>query len=194
MENVYVELQNELYSTLDRVQTSSSGRFSFTVSRQGNYVVKVLASNTNYLDAAEPVEIITGVNARGSDSVYLDIYLKFDKRKINTGVTGIAESVFVQEVPDEARKLYKSGVRDIGKNDTKGFDEIEQALKIFPNYYDALNTIGRGYVQRKEYQKSFPYLIKSIDINQRSYSSFYALAYAAYKLNFLPEATEAARA
>lgn len=194
VENVYVELQNELYSTLDRVQTSSSGRFSFTVSRQGNYVVKVLASNTNYLDAAEPVEIITGVNARGSDSVYLDIYLKFDKRKINTGVTGIAESVFVQEVPDEARKLYKSGVRDIGKNDTKGFDEIEQALKIFPNYYDALNTIGREYVQRKEYQKSFPYLIKSIDINQRSYSSFYALAYAAYKLNFLPEASEAARA
>lgn len=194
VENVYVELQNEIYSTLDRVQTSSSGRFSFIVAHQGNYIVKVLANGTNYLDVAEPVEIITGPSPGSSDSVYLDIYLKFDKRRINVGITGITEAVFVQEVPDEARKLYKNGVKNINNNDIKGFDEIEQALKIFPDYYDALNTLGREYVQRKEYQKSFSYLIKSIDINQRSYSSFYALAYAAYKLNHLPEATKAARA
>ncbi len=194
VENVYVELQNELYSTLDRVQTSSSGRFSFIVARQGNYVIKVLANGTNYLDTAEPVEIITGPNSGSSDSVYLDIYLKYDKNKTNIGITGITEAIFVQNVPEEARKLYKNGIKDIDKNNSKGLAQIEQALEIFPNYYDALNTLGREYVQRKEYEKSFPYLVKSIDINQRSYSSFYALAYAAYQLNYLPEATEAARA
>lgn len=194
--DVYVELQNELGSTLSRIRTDSTGRFSFFVGSQGNYIVKVLASGTNYLDASESVELIT--NSIGgittSDSVYLDIYLKFDKRKINSGLSGITEAIFVQEVPDEARKLYKNGVKNLSENNLKGFDELEQALKIFPNYYDALNKIGREYVERKEYQKSLQYLIKSIDINQRSYSSFYALAYAAYKLNHLPEAIEAARA
>ncbi|HYP51853.1 MAG TPA: carboxypeptidase-like regulatory domain-containing protein, partial [Pyrinomonadaceae bacterium] len=163
--DVYVELQTENYSTLNRVRTNSSGRFSFTVARQGNYNVKVLASGTNYLDALEPVEIVN-MTPTASDNVYLDIYLKFDKRNVESGVSGITEAVFVQEVPEEARKLYKSGVKSLGDNDDKGFDEIERALKIFPDYYEALNTIGREYVQRKEYRKSLPYLIKSIDTNQ----------------------------
>lgn len=191
--DVYVELQTENYSTISRVRTNSSGRFSFTVTRQGNYNVKVLASGTNYLDALEPVEIVT-MTSTASDNVYLDIYLKFDKRKVDSGVSGITEAVFVQEVPEEARKLYKSGVKSLSENDNKGFDEIERALKIFPDYYEALNTIGREYVQRKEYRKSLPYLIKSIDTNQRSFSSFYALAYACYQLNHRREALEAARA
>ena len=194
--DVYVELQNELGSSLSRLRTDSTGRFSFTVSQQGNFIVKVLASGTDYLDAAEAVEIVAGNagNSLANDSAYLDIYLKFDKRKINTGVASITEAVFVQEVPEEARKLYKNGIKDINKNDLKGFEEIVQALKIFPDYYDALNTLGRQYVQRKEYQKSLEYLIRSIDINQRSFSSFYALGYACYQLNHKPEALEATRA
>jgi len=194
--DVYVELQNENYSTLQRIRTTSSGRFSFTVSRQGNFNVKVLASGTNYQDATEYVELVANTigGVPTSDTAYIDIYLKFDKRKINTGISGITEAVFVQEVPEEARRLYKNGLKDIGNNTDKGFGEIEQALGVFPNYFDALNTLGREYVQRKEYQKSLTYLIKSIDINQRSYSSFYALAYACYKLDHRPEALEAARA
>ena len=191
--DVYVELHNELYSTLGRVRTTSSGRFSFQVAKQGNYVVKVLTSDTDYLEVSEVVEIVN-VTAYSSDSQYVEIHLEYDKRKFNSGLSGITEAVFVQDVPDEARNLYKNGVKDIGKNDTKGFDKIDQALKIFPDYYDALNTLGRTYVGRKEYQKSLPYLIKSIDVNQRSYSSFYSLAYACYQLNHRPEALEAARA
>jgi len=123
----------------------------------------------------------------------LDIYLKIDKRKFNSGFNGISEVVFVQEVPEEARRLYKKGLKDINDG-SKGFDEIEQALRVFPEYFDALNTLGCEYVARKEYQKSLAYLIRSIDVNQRSFSSFYALAYACYELNHRPEALEAARA
>jgi len=191
--DVYVELQNELYSTLSRIRTTSSGRFSFIVAKQGNYIIRVLASGTNYLDASEPVELVD-LTQFGSTAVNVDVYLKFDKRKMNMGLTGVTEAVFVQEIPDEARKLYKDGAKEIGNNKPAGFDKIEAALKIFPSYFDALNILGREYVQRKEYEKSLPYLIKSIDVNQRSYSSFYALAYACYQLNHRPEGLEAARA
>ncbi len=194
--DVYVELQNELGSSLSRVRTDSTGRFSFIVVNQGNYIVKVLASGTNYLETSESVEINAGsiAGVATSDNRYLDIYLKFDKQKTNRDIPAVTEVLFVQEVPDEARKLYKNGVKDIGNKNNRGFEELEQALKIFPDYYDVLNKLGRVYVERKEYQKSLEYLIRSIDINQRSYSSFYALSYAAYKLNHLPEAIEAARA
>src|ERR1700730_7152786 len=189
--DVYVELQNENYSTVSRVRTDSTGRFSFFGVSSGHYNIKVLTSGTDYLEYSEGLDLVNVVRG-GSDEVYLDIYLKFNKSKTNSGLGTITEVVFVQEVPEEARKLYKQGVKDINDGD-KGFNEIEQALKVFPDYYDALNTLGREYVGRKEYQKSLAYLIRSIDVNQRSFSSFYALAYACYQLNHRPEALEAAR-
>jgi len=191
MSDIYVELQNENYSTVSRTRTDFTGRFSFNGYPSGHYNIKVLTSGTNYLEHIEGVDVISVVQG-GSDAVYLDIYLKIDKRKVNLGFSGITDVVFVQEVPEEARKLYKKGVKDINDGD-KGFNEIEQSLKIFPQYYDALNTLGREYVARKEYQKSLEYLVRSIDINQRSFSSFYALAYACYQLNHRPEALEAAK-
>jgi tetratricopeptide (TPR) repeat protein len=190
--DVYVELQNENYSSISRMRTDSTGRFSFTGVSGGHYNIKVLTSGTNYQEYTEGFDIVNVVRG-SSDSVYLDIYLKFDKRKFKSGAATITEAVFVQEVPEEARKLYKKGLKDINDGE-KGFAEIEQALKIFPDYYDALNTMGCEYVARKEYQKAVPYLIRSIDINRRSFSSFYALAYAAYELNQRQEALQAVRA
>jgi tetratricopeptide (TPR) repeat protein len=191
--DVYVELQNEMYMSLNRMRTTGSGRFSFTVANPGNYYVKVLASGTNFMDAMEPVEIVN-LSARSSDYQNVDIYLKYDKRKIDTGGLGITEAVFVQEIPPEAKKLYEAGHKDLLSGRDTGFVTIDEALTIYPSYFDALNFVGRQYVQRKEYQKSLAYLIKAIDVNQRSFSSFYALAYACYELNQKPEATEAARA
>jgi len=190
--DVYVELENENYSTISKVRTDSTGRFSFIGVPGGHYNIKVLTTGTNYLEYTEGIDLVNVVRG-GSDSVYLDVYLKIDKRKLNSGLNGITEVVFVQAVPEEARKLYKKGVKDINDGE-KGFDEIKEALKVFPEYYDALNTLGCEYVARKAYQKSLEYLIRSIDVNQRSFSSFYALAYACYQLNHRPEGLEAARA
>jgi tetratricopeptide (TPR) repeat protein len=190
--DLYVELQNENYFAVARARTDSSGRFTFNGYSDGHYNVKVLTSGTDYLEYTESIELVSVVRG-ASDSVYLDIYLKFDKRKVNSGLGEITEAIFVQDVPEEARKLYKKGVKDLHEKGDLGFNEIEAALKILPTYFDALNILGREYVARKEYEKSLAYLIRAIDVNQRSFSSFYALAYACYELNHRPEALEAAR-
>ncbi|HEY3038985.1 MAG TPA: carboxypeptidase regulatory-like domain-containing protein [Pyrinomonadaceae bacterium] len=190
--DLYVELQNENYFAVARTRTDSSGRFSFSGVSFGRYNVKVLTSGTNYLEYTESVDLVNVLRGAG-DTVYLEIYLKFDKRKINSGLSEITEAIFVQDVPEEARKLYKKGVKDLHEKGDTGFTEIEEALKIFPTYFDALNSLGCEYVARKEYEKSLAYLIRAIDVNQRSFSSFYALAYACYQLNHRPEALEAAR-
>jgi len=190
--DLYVELQDEDYLAIARVRTDSAGRFTFNGPSGGRYNIKVLTSGTNYLEYTESVQIISVVRG-ASDTVYLDIYLKFDKRKVNSNAAEITEVVFVQDVPDEARKLYKKGVKDLHEKGNLGFSELEEAVKIFPTYFDALNTLGREYVAIKEYEKSLVFLIRSIDVNQRSFSSFYALAYACYQLNHRPEALEASR-
>ena len=191
--DMYVELQNENYLTISRSRTDSTGRFSFIGYPAGHYNVRVITTSTNYAEYSEGLDLVNVVRG-GSDAVYLDIVLKVDQRKVRPGLGPITGSVFAQDVPEEARRLYKQGVRDIYEPDGKGLKEIDEALKIFPDYYDALDTLGREYVARSEYQRALPYLIKSIDVNQRSFSSFYALAYACYELNHRPEALQAAHA
>ncbi|HEY8560387.1 MAG TPA: tetratricopeptide repeat protein [Pyrinomonadaceae bacterium] len=195
--DIYVELLNDSFSSAGRIRTGSSGRFSFTGIPAARYTVKVLTSGSVYSEYSENIDLVTFTSRQSglssSDAVYLDIYLKYDKRKANIGVGGTTGAVFVQQVPDEARRLFQQGVKELNEKNDTGFERIEEALKIFPDYFDALNTLGREYTERKEYQKALPFLVKSIGINQRSFSSFYALAYSLYKLNHRAEALEAAR-
>jgi len=190
--DLYVELQNENYFAIARTRTDSAGRFSFNGVSFGRFNVRVMTSGTNYIEVTESVDLVNVMRGAG-DSVYLEIYLKFDKNKVNSGLAEITDAIFVQDVPEEARKLYRKGLKDLEKGDV-GFNEIEGALNIFPTYFDALNTLGTHYVSKKEYQKSLAYLIRAVDVNQRSFSTYYALAYACYELDHRPEALEAARA
>lgn len=194
---IEVELMNELFQTLRRQRTDSAGRAVFSGLSSGNFKVKVLSLGTNYLEQTQDATIINFVRdgrVSGSDNVYLDFHMRLDKRKINTNSNEITESIFVQEVPEEARKFYKKGISQLDKNQDSGLIEIENSIKVFPNYYDALDRLGTEYVQRKKYQDAVPYLIKAIDINQRSFSSFYALGIASFNLGQLREASEAFRA
>jgi Tfp pilus assembly protein PilF len=193
--DLWVELQNEFNITYGRIRTGATGRFTFSGIRPGHYVIRVYTTGTNFQEQTQEVDVVNVVQ-NASDVVYQDITLRYKKEMGATGIAQMTEAVFVQDnIPQEAVRLYRSGVKELsGKDPKKGQDDLDQAIKIFPNYYDALNALGCNYVQTQEYAKSFPYLIRAIDINQRSFSSFYSLAYAAYKLNQLPEASEAARA
>lgn len=190
--NINVELINANFSTVSR-QRITNGRFMFSGIAPGSYKVKVLTLGTNFLEQEEDVQLLAMLR-NGSDQVFIEIYLKFDPRKVTLGSGGVPEEVFAQEIPQQARKHYQKGLEQLADKKDKGLTELEKAIQIFPNYFDALNRLGTEYVQRKEYLKAFPHLIKAIDINQRSFSSFYALGYAAYRINHLPEAMEATRA
>lgn len=190
---INVELINGNYSTIAR-QRISSGRFNFSGVAAGDYKIKVLTIGTDYLEQTQDVQIVN-LTQYASDSAYVDFHLKFDPRKVTLGSGGLPEEIFVQDgISDEAQKFYKRGVELLIDKKEKGLIEIEKSLELSPNYYAALNKLGTEYVKRKDYKKAVQYLIKAIDINQRSYSSFYALAYAAYQLNHIPEAIEASRA
>lgn len=192
--DLYVELLNDNYSTIARQRTTSGGRFVFSGLSSGTFKVKVLTSGTDYLEQIQDAQVIN-LTPTSSDQIFLDFHLRFDPRKVTLGSGGLPVEVFVQDgISEEARNHYRKGIDLLADKKEKGLDEIEAAIKISPNYFDALNRLGNEYVQRKEYEKALPHLIKAIDVNQRSFSSFYALAYAAYQLKHIPEAVEAARA
>jgi Flp pilus assembly protein TadD len=196
---VYVELMNDVYSTLSRAKTDGTGRFRFNGLSSGTFKIKVLPYGTNYLEEVQDVTIVNNSFGSGtvvtSDHVYLDIYLKLDKRKANSSEFYPPGSVFVQNIPQAARDFYKKGSAQLQnpKEADLGLENLKKALEIFPDYYDALDRLGIEYVRRHQYFESLPHLIKAIQINQRSFSSFYALGLAAYNLKQMKEAVEAFR-
>jgi tetratricopeptide (TPR) repeat protein len=195
--NLYVELQDTLGISLARGRVDPSGRFFFGGLRSGTYNVKIVTVGTNYLEAIQEVRLVSLPTASGrlsSDIAYVDVYLKLDPRRVNTGSGGAATVIFVQEVPDEARKLYKQGAERLNDKKDEGLDSLKRAVEIFPNYYDALDRLGSEYVLRKQYDEAAKYLIRAIEVNPRSYTSHYALGIASYNLKNLPAAIEALQA
>jgi tetratricopeptide (TPR) repeat protein len=164
----------------------------------GTFKIKVLPVGTNYLEEVRDVQIVNYNvgNMITSDSVYLDIYLKPDKRQVNTSEPNAPGVVFVQNIPSEAQNIYKKAVSQLenSKSADLGLENLKRAVEIFPDYFDALNRLGIEYMRREKYFEALPYLIKAIQINQRSSSSFYALGIAAYNLKQIKEASEAFRA
>jgi tetratricopeptide (TPR) repeat protein len=187
---------NDTYSTLKRVKTDGSGRFSFYGLSSGTFVIKVSPYGTNYLEETQSATIINNNigGSTSSDSIYLDIYLKLDKRKTNNEFQP-ASAVFIQEVPAAAKDYYKKALVQLEKSKQAnlGLENLKKALEIFPDYYDALNRLGFEHVRQNQYFEALPYLIKAVQLNQRSFSSFYALGIAALNLKQMKEATEAFR-
>jgi len=192
VQNLYVELLNEVDSVIQRTKTNASGRFSFIGVPPGRLRVRVLTFGTNFVEQTQEIEIVKTRN--NSDVNYLDVVLRYQTRKRGPENDLPPGVIFVQDIPPAARESYLKGVADFEKDQEKGLLEVEEAIKIFPSYFDALNWLGKEYVARRDYEKAYPYLLKAIDANQRSAPTYYSLSYAFYQLKQYPAALEAARA
>jgi tetratricopeptide (TPR) repeat protein len=191
--DLYVELRDRVGFSAGQMRVGSSGGFTFSGLRAGEYQLKILTFGTNYEEITQDVRLVSlplGNGRYSPDRAYVDIYLKLDPKKINIGSGGPATVVFVQEVPGDARKLYKKGAKQLDDKKDEGLDSLKKAIEIFPTYYDALDRLGREYVLRKQFGEAVPFLTKAVDVNKRSYSSFYALGIANYNLKNLTAAEE----
>ena len=195
--DVYVELLDELGSSLRRARVEPSGRFVFNGLSAGRFTVRVLPLGTNYHEESQEATLVSlprGAAGASSDTIYLEFYLRLDPRRANAGLSGVTGTVFAQEVPEAARKLYKKAVAELDEKKDAGLETLVQALAEFPNYYDALDRLGNEYVRRERFAEAAPYLVRAIDVNQRSFSSFYALGIACYRLKVYGDAIQAFRA
>ncbi len=196
LSDVWVELLDDAYSTLRRVRTNAGGQFMFTGLPQGRYKVRVTPYGTDYREETRDVELITVSAIPGSSgaiSEQVDIQLRM-RADANASPLAAPGSVFAQEVPEEARKLYEAGVASLrDKKEKEGFESLKHALEIFPTYYAALDRLGTEYVMRGYHQAAYVLLTKALEVNPRSFSSNFGLGLAQYYLKQNNEAVESLR-
>ena len=198
VQDIYVELQNDFYSTIGRMKTDGSGRFSFNGLGEGRYKVKALPYGTDYMEQTQEIQLasVSGIPGSGSDRQNVDIYLRLNERAHAGPFSAAPGVIFVQEVPSSARTLYQAGINFLGvKKEKEGFDSLRKAIEIFPNYFQALDRLGgeyatRGGTDRSYYEAALVLLTKATQVNPRSFSSAFGLGWTQYQLGMTKEAIE----
>lgn len=189
--DIYVELSNDLGSTITRTKTSSSGLYHFRNLPNGIFVVRILPYNNDYETQERRVNLISvsSVPGRGSISEQVDFYL--NAKLVNRGPLAAPGVIFAQDIPKEARKLYDQGIEYLeDKKEKEGFENLKKAIEIFPTYYLALDRLGTEYVVRGHYRPAYIILSKAVEVNPKSFSSVFGLGLALYNLNELKKAEE----
>lgn len=189
VENAVVELINEVDSVIARTKTTSNGRFTFTGNYRGRYNIRVSPFGTNFRAQTQEISV-GGINRSGNDIVYTDIYLAYDKAPVAVSNKKSAETIFVQDVPPAAQKLFDEAIENFKKNENQGVAKLEEAIIVFPQYFAALNLLGEKYVSLKNYEKAAFYSAQAVAINPRSSIDFYRLGISHYRMKKYPEALE----
>lgn len=190
---VRVELLNEVDTVIRRTRTDNSGRYSFIGLPQGRFTIRVLPLGTNFEEKTQAVEI-TGTGVRGqplADHIQQDIYLRV--RKEPAGASSITGTIFAQEVPEEARQVYKVAVSDLDdKKIESGIEGLKKAIGIFPKYFEALKLLGIVLTNRAEYSGAREAFARAAGVNERSFESWYGLGHSSYSLHDSTAAIDAA--
>src|SRR5688500_16915547 len=153
-----VELLDEFSRLVSRGRTDGSGLYRFAGLGPGNYIVRVLPYETEYLEQEQRVEFynpisqpnaITGeARVRGFFHEVLDFYLKLDKN-----AASITDVVYAQEVPPAARKLYDRSLSDLRNGrEAEALSGLKAAIQAFPRYYAALERLGTEYLRLKHFE------------------------------------------
>jgi len=197
LSDIYVELTDDMGATIQRRKTDGGGRYGFSGLSAGRFRVRVLPYNTNFAEQTRDVEMyLSSPFSKRMDLETADFYLQLDPRKVPMDESGTVGVVFLQDIPSEAKMLYRRAVANFenSKEMDLGFQAMKKALEIFPDYYEALNRISIEYVRRSQYHEAIPHLVRAVTVNQRSFTSFYMLGSVAYNLKQYKEAGEAFRA
>jgi Carboxypeptidase regulatory-like domain/Tetratricopeptide repeat len=185
-----VELLNEVDTVLQTAKTDGSGLFVFRKLSDGTFHVRVQASGTGYLGQTKRVEL-TRPTGFGVIFEEVDFVLSPARATSSSAKPGV---VFAQDVPEQARKQYQKATELLQKERRQeGVTALNKAIEIYPQYFDALETLGTEHVKQQEYEHAVPPLKKALEINARAYPSWYALGVAQYNLKQLPAAVESLR-
>jgi tetratricopeptide (TPR) repeat protein len=167
MNNMRVFLLNDSYGQRDQAYTDGSGRYRFRNLPIGNYYIQVEPGGTGY--------------ARQTGTA-------------DDGIPGAEGVVFAQAVPPNAKEAFHQAEQSIKKNDLKAAEvNLTQAIKLFPDYYEALELLGSEYVRHDYFDAAAPLLAHAVEINKNAWYSFYGLGVSLIELGRRSEGLDSLR-
>lgn len=159
--------------------TSTDGRYRFTRIVAGTYYIVAKPNITEFRAAVRRVELLdTSRSGAAPSSERVDFTLEEIPR-----LEPKPGTIFAQDVPAEATARFQRALDNLAKkNNVQAIKELDEALRVFPNYFLAAQQLGLVYVETEEYQKAIPPLVRAIEINGKAAPSYLALGISSLKL------------
>lgn len=195
LQDVVVELLDDKYMMLQHTTTDGTGRYTFDGLVDGNYYVKAMPFRYDMDEQMEYVVIATvsaAPGAGGTAYMIQDFYLTPRK---GTMAAAQAEVVVAQDVPKAAKDKFDEAVKLIRKNKAdEAIPLLEGALKDFPDYFLANDTLGQIYFNKNDYEHAAPRLLKASQVYDKSPMTLYMLGVSFAYLHYLPASLMALQA
>jgi len=193
--DVYLELYSDMGSSLGRTKASAVGSYFFRGLGDGVFVVKVLPYGTNFVPQEKRINLIS-ISVRpgfGGANEQVDFYLQAQRASLNSP-SGSSEVVFVQEIPKRAEELYLEAMLLLAdKRASEAHAKLRESLEVFPTYFAALDRLAREYVTIKEYRAAFVLFTAALNVNPKSYSSWFGLGVCQFRMNLFADSLASLR-
>ena len=172
--DIDVELLDEYQRLVQRQKTSGSGRYEFVVRNSGRYYIRVFAFRYDLQDETRELMIANVASVpgqQGSSFNMEDFHLMPRRGGLKDAELSV---VFAQNIPKNAERVYTKALEDLSKKRSdEGFAGLQEAIRIFPDYYAATVRLGHElYVRRQFLDSAYAYL-RAAEINPKSATSFY---------------------
>lgn len=185
---VRVSLVDENFQIVEQMFVDVSGRFRFRRVRMGRYTIRVETSGTLFEEQATQLELSSLRRLGGDETVPVEINLRY--KKSSEGPSR-RSSVFAQDIPKTARIEFERGVSKLKDNQSQAaVASFKKAVEIFPDYFEALESLGVEYTKEGQFESAVEILARSLKINSRAPKSLYAMGVANLNLHRLPEAID----
>ena len=149
--------------------SDDSGAFSFRRLVGGSYTLTIDAGN-DYEIAIETVDIIEPARRRGDPGMVLPVNVILKMRSSSVPAKSGTIDVSTAGVPEAARELYKQAVESAAAGDKKkAIEQLNEALKLHPNFMTALNELGVQHMALKEWRKAADALRAALKIGPEAF-------------------------
>ena len=164
-DRVVVELERVENQPIDYTFADMGCGFRFDRVTKGNYFIHVKIDG--YSDVRQAVDVGEG----GMSAAPLIITMSPAPTRISRQKTGniVDASELLEQYPRKAVDLYKKSISDRkkGRND-KAIENLEQAVKIAPNFYQAQNDLGVLYNKMNRPEDAEKHLVQAHELNRNS--------------------------
>lgn len=144
-----------------------SGNYEIRGMTAGRYRVKAVNPNApeQYSDPAES-DSTRSYSNRVLINVYLRLPLAEQKENLKAGMINATEAA--QNIPNLARKAYEQGLKLQKENQAeKALAQFNQAIELYPTYFQALTARGNIYLQRNQLVEAATDFDRALKVNDK---------------------------
>jgi tetratricopeptide (TPR) repeat protein len=184
--NVLIELHNGNGALITQTFTSNEGDFAFTGLAGASFLLVI--NDPNHKPLSERVELTKSAVNHPGDVVRVDLTLLPIDGTTRPQSQGV---VFHQDVPSNARDLYRSGVTQLAdRKNEEAVAAFREALALFPDYFDARFALGLELLRQRRYHEAAAELERARKVNPRNGRLYHTFGLLLVEQKRYPQAVE----